>query len=234
MTQAMAVALHDVEPATFARCREIRRWLDDHGIDRVTLLVIPAVDLHPFFQRSPALAEWLRERRAAGDAIAQHGLVHRRVRTAPPLRAGFACWQAGLAAEFPGLSAQEVHDHVSYGRSLLAMAGLEPRGFVAPGYAHTFALRRELRQSFDWWATLFALHGARSRRWPAFGLGTSTALKRAASPPLLHAASRLDVRTLRLDLHPADFEHPRHVRALEQVLRRADGRRPVTYDDLAE
>ena len=43
----LAVALHDVEPATFERAALIRDWLDDLGVDRVTLLVIPARDLHP-------------------------------------------------------------------------------------------------------------------------------------------------------------------------------------------
>ena len=55
----IAVAVHDVEPATFERCALIRDWLDDHGVDRVTLLVVPAADLHPFFQRRPDLAAWL-------------------------------------------------------------------------------------------------------------------------------------------------------------------------------
>ena len=36
-----------------------------------------------------------------------------------------------------------------------------------------------------------------------------------------------------LDLHPADFDRPRRVLALESVLRGASGRRAVTYDELA-
>ena len=73
----LAVALHDVEPATFERCALIRDWLEDHGVGRVTLLVIPAPDLHPFFQRRPELAAWLLDRRDQGDAIAQHlSLIH--------------------------------------------------------------------------------------------------------------------------------------------------------------
>ena len=56
------MSLHDVEPATFERCALIRDWLDDLGVDRVTLLVIPAPDLHPFHDRRPDLAEWLDER----------------------------------------------------------------------------------------------------------------------------------------------------------------------------
>ncbi len=58
----IAVALHDVEPATFERCARIRDWLDDHGVDRVTLLVIPARDLHPLGERSPEMIQWLAER----------------------------------------------------------------------------------------------------------------------------------------------------------------------------
>jgi predicted deacetylase len=91
MSGSIAVAIHDVEPATYERCALIRDWLDDHGVDRVTLLVIPAPDLHPFFQRRPELAAWLLDCRDRGDAIAQHGLRHRRVHPPGPLRAlGYA------------------------------------------------------------------------------------------------------------------------------------------------
>jgi hypothetical protein len=74
MDRRLAVALHDVEPATYERCALIRDWLDDHGVVRATLLVTPAADLHPFDRRSPELADWLAERRAAGDAIAPQGI----------------------------------------------------------------------------------------------------------------------------------------------------------------
>src|SRR5438309_6395055 len=78
----IAVSLHDIEPATFERCALIRDWLDDHGIDRVTLLVIPASDLHPLSSRSPEMVRWLDQRRQGGDTIAQHGFQHRQLRRA--------------------------------------------------------------------------------------------------------------------------------------------------------
>ena len=70
----IAVAIHDVEPATFEKVALVRDWLSDHGIGRATLLVVPAPDLHPLQDRDEGLVDWLAERRAQGDAIAQHGL----------------------------------------------------------------------------------------------------------------------------------------------------------------
>jgi hypothetical protein len=70
-TGTATVAIHDVAPATFARTALIRDWLDDHGIGRVTLFVVPAPDLPPLSTSSPELAEWLLERAAIGDEIAE-------------------------------------------------------------------------------------------------------------------------------------------------------------------
>jgi len=232
----LAVALHDVEPATFERCALIRDWLEDHGVDRVTLLVIPAPDLHPFHDRRPELAVWLSERRRAGDAVAQHGFQHRQVRNGTGARQVLAGWQGGRAAEFVGLDDEETRRAVDAGRRVLRLAGVEARGFVAPAYAYTGALHASLAPHFEWWATLHRLHrdhGAQSTVAPALCLGTSTRFKRLVSPALVRAASVVAGPVLRLDLHPADLDHPRHIIAVEKVLRGARRRVPVTYDDLA-
>ncbi len=107
MTRSLAVAMHDVEPRSFARVRDIRGWLLDRGVGRVTLLVIPAADLHPIGARAPALAAWLRGRVACGDTVAQHGLAHQAARHPGWPRRMFAGWQGGSAAEFPGLDADD-------------------------------------------------------------------------------------------------------------------------------
>jgi uncharacterized protein len=228
---ALAVALHDVQPATFERSALIRDWLYDLGVGKVTLLVIPAPELHPFFQRSPELAAWLLDRRDGGDAIAMHGLQHRRTRPPHPLARPVREFQGGEATEFPGLDEDATVACLDAGRRMLEIAGMPPRGFVAPGYAYTGALREHLADRFDWWGTLLGVH-PRTSLAPALCLGTSSAFKRATSPALLRAAAALSGRLLRLDLHPADFEHPSHVHAVEAVLRRARKRTAVTYDDL--
>jgi predicted deacetylase len=239
----IAVALHDVEPATFERCALIRDWLGDHGVDRVTLLVIPARDLHPLGERSPAMTSWLAERRRAGDSIAQHGFQHERTGRASLSPGSLLCSPTRRAGEFVGLDTEETRRAVNAGWRVLKLAGIEPDGFVAPAYAYTPALRSVLPRRFRWWAGLLGLHGRvagpsegpdRGRLLaPAWGMGSSGPLQRALSPALIRAGSMMCGRTLRLDLHPADLQHPRQMMALEWVLGRAGRRREaITYDEL--
>jgi predicted deacetylase len=239
--RTIAVALHDIEPATFERCALIRDWLSDHGVDRVTLLVIPARDLHPLGERSPGMSRWLSERRSAGDSIAQHGFQHERTRRAgiSPLAALRA--PTRRAGEFVGLNTKETQRAVNAGWRVLKLAGIEPDGFVAPAYAYTPALRSVLPGRFRWWAGLLGVHRRPHDNQgdcghllaPAWGMGTTGRLQRTLSPALIRVGGLLSGETLRLDLHPADLQHPRHMIALERVLQRAARRREaITYDDL--
>jgi predicted deacetylase len=231
----LAVAIHDVEPRSFRRTQEIRTWLTDRGVERVTLLVIPASDLHPISDRGPALITWLQRRTVNGDAIAQHGLVHRATFRAPWPRSVVAGFQGGRAAEFPGLDPVATQRRVEMGLRLLRDAELDPVGFVAPGYAYTRSLRRVLSgPSYQWFADLGGVdtRACGRIRARALCLGSSTPLKRALSPAVIRAGAHGRGDLLRLDVHPADFDLPRHVAALERVLACAERRQSITYDDL--
>lgn len=228
-SRQIAVALHDVEPSTFERCALIRDWLDDHGIIKVTLLVIPACDMHPFHDRCPELAEWISERLALGDTVAQHGFRHRQLRPGTRVQRTVARWHGTDGGEFVGLDDEEARRAVGAGRRVLKLAGFQPRGFVAPAYAYTAELERALAPSFDWWASLNRLvtdHGRCSSSLPAVTLGS-------APPAGRRSTSSLAYPLLRLDVHPSDLDEPGRVGALEHVLRRAGRRDAVTYDELA-
>ena len=261
MTRArrtIAVAIHYIEPATFERCALIRDWLDDHGVSQVTLLVIPARDLHPLAERSPEMVSWLIERERGGDAIAHHGFQHLRSmrgrgRAGGPYQS-LRTIGAARETEFVGLDANETRCAVDAGRRVLKLAGIEPRGFVAPGYAYTPALRQTLSERFQWWTAILGLHRAQPRMsivdsathmpsasgkrrellGPPIALSSAGRLRHALSPTLLRAGALVSGTTLRLDLHPSDLQHPSHMLALEWVLKRsATCREAVTYEQLA-
>ncbi|HUA10997.1 MAG TPA: DUF2334 domain-containing protein [Solirubrobacteraceae bacterium] len=227
---ALAVALHGVEPASFERAALMRDWLSDHGIERVTLLVVPARDLHPIGTRSPATVDWLLERRTAGDEIGQHGFRHLGVRTRALPRAG------SQRAEFGRLSPEETRRAVHAGWRVMKLAGIEPEGFVAPAYAYTPGLRAALDGRYSWTADVMAVRGPRGDRGPlapAWSLAPGR-LAPLLAPALVRAGARLPFDALRLDLHPTDVEHPRLMAALERVLASAAReRRAVTYGSLA-
>ena len=68
---------------------------------------------------------------------------------------------------------------------------------------------------------------------PAWGIGSEGRPRRLLCPSLIRAGSLICGHTMRLDLHPADLQHPRYMTALEWVLGRAGHRRQaITYDDL--
>jgi predicted deacetylase len=212
----LAVTIHAIEPRNFQRAREIRDWLAARGVDRVTLAVVPAADLHPVGTRSPRLAAWLRSRTARGDAIAQQGLQHR-----------------GRGTEFAGLGLAESWGRVASGLRLLREVELDPHGFIAPGYGYTAALRAELGRHFAWFGERTQVRGSEQRlRAPALGLGTASALARTLTPPLTRRRAAGSGELLRLDIHPADFGLPGHVATFAEILSRAADRQVLTYDDV--
>jgi predicted deacetylase len=232
---ARAIAIHDLQPRSFNRCLQIREWLTEQGVDRTTLLVIPAPGRHSFARRSPALHDWLHHQVAEGDIVAQHGLLHDRgSRRCGLVREAVARFQGGRAAEFIGLAADATRERVRAGRVIMLDAGFDPRGFVAPGYAYTTALREHLVREFDWYADLMRLfpRGATPRPAPAYCLGTSGIVRRPLSPLAARAIVSLARGAVRIDIHPEDFDHRSHKRALAGMLERTAELPSIVYDEL--
>lgn len=235
-TAVRLVALHDVEPRRFEECVQIRDWLRAQGVERTTLLVIPARGFRSFARRSPALHDWVYEQVADGDTVAQHGLMHDRgVRRASFQREVIARFQGGQAAEFVGLSDRSTRERVRAGRTILQDAGFDPRGFVAPAYAYTASLRRHLRREFEWYADLVRVfhRAAGTHTAPAYCLGTTGLLRRPLSPIAARGLSSLARSIVRIDVHPADFEYRINRRALAAMLERTADLPSITYDELA-
>ena len=150
-----------------------------------------------------------------------------------PPRSWIVRWQGGNACEFPGLDEAETRKAVDTGRQVLKLAGLEPRGFVAPGYAYTRPLRKQLATRFEWWGELLGVGRAPTgRRTPALCLGSSGLIKRATSP-LVSGRARFYLRGCSgwTSIRPTSIMRS-HVQVLDAIIRRGRGRAPITYDDL--
>jgi predicted deacetylase len=230
-----AVAVHDVQPRSFHRCLEIRDWLRERGVTRATLLVIPAPGMHSFARRSPALHDWLHHKVDDGDVVAQHGLLHDRgARRCSRSRELLVRLQGGAAAEFAGLAGSDAKERVRAGRQILLDAGFDPRGFVAPAYAYTPHLREHLAAEFDWYADLMRLYarGGSCHTAPAYCLGTSGVVRRPLSPLAARTFAAFSRSIVRIDIHPEDFDHRSHKRALAGVLERTSELPAVVYDEL--
>ena len=148
-------------------------------------------------------------------------------------------------SEFAGLDEREVRRAVDAGWRILKLSGIEPDGFVAPGYGYTRQLLKVLPHRFRWWATLLHVRTAAVGRQtsagagdsglaPAWGASPRGRLGDALAPLLIRAGGRLSGHALRVDLNPATLQRPREMLALESVLaRESSRRRPVTLGELS-
>lgn len=241
MSRRLCVSLHDVCPATAPDCRAVLRHLDQLGIRRRSLLVIPnraggAAD------DDAAFAAWLREQAAAGDEIVLHGWRHGRAPEHPAPR-GPARWVDALlargAGEFYAVDQALAAAWIDDGLARLRRIGLRPVGFVAPAWLYSPGAARAVGEAgFGYLTTHLRLRAADGRSWWSFGIsnrpgplaGDLAARLVNELLLLLHAPLPL----VRIAFHPADLEGRAPFRHTLSLLRRllAAGRLPVTYADL--
>jgi len=244
---ALSVTLHDVAPATQARCAELIAALERIAPLSFTLLVVP----YYHGQHSDAAFEqWLQSRLQHGDELALHGLTHRD--EGPPPRTWFdrvrRHWYTDDEGEFASLDGTEATRRLKAGRRWFARREWPVSGFVAPAWLLSEGTWRALlRQPFGYTCTrtsLFALpygmadQPVRVLHARSIVYSTRAAWRRAVSRPWNALVAQQERRRgwMRFELHPSDTEH-RAVR--EQALRLVaeavdEGRESLTLAMMAE
>jgi predicted deacetylase len=217
--------------------------LDDLGISRTTLLVIPKHETREGraleLTECPRVVEALLGRQRAGAELVQHGLTHRA--PAPP-PAGARSWLmhhcfARGEAEFAHLGRTEAARCLAEGRLLLGRVGIRPLGFVAPAWQQSpGAFQAVVEAGFGFTAFLGRVVPLRG----PFESKAAPALTFCAPGPLVDHPKRLVMRGLerlgrraplvRLALHPEDVRAPgRLVHILSRLRVLVAERRVVTY-----
>ena len=212
--RTLCIVLHDVAPGTWDSCRRLLDALDRIGADvPVTHLAVPRYHGQP---RDAAFEAWLQGRAQRGDEIALHGFTHLDERpTRGPIDHLRRRHYTRSEGEFSDLPFDEANERIDAGMRWLAELGIEARGFVAPAWLLGREAWRALRaqQRFDYTCTLRHIHllpderciTAQAQVW-----SNSAAWRRGLSV-LWNATLATRQRrqpVVRLELHPADIDHP--------------------------
>jgi len=209
------VAVHDVSPVHTRRLDVLYRLLDELGVRRYALLVVP--DWHggwPLGQY-PQFTAQLRERAATGVEIMLHGLRHDEVGLPRPLAHRMRTFgRTDHEGEFASLPPAEARARIDQGLATLRAAGLDAIGFVPPAWLGAPGLERVVHDAglgfTEDTRSIVVLATGRRIRAPTTCWSTRTAWRARGS--LVVAALRLRLeRTrplVRVALHPPDVESP--------------------------
>lgn len=231
--KAMSVTVHDVAPATQARCERLIEQIEQRGRVPMTLLVVPRYH----HQRSTlAFERWIECRLRAGDELALHGFTH--LDEAQPARGIDHLrrrWYTAGEGEFAAIDSESAQQRLEAGRRWFAQRGWPVRGFVAPAWLLGTGAWTALReQPFDYTCTLTRLIkltgvGTSLRALPGRSIVFSTraAWRRQASLAWNAALARVqrDAQWMRFELHPGDVEHRAVNASIARLLLRAFGDR---------
>lgn len=210
---------------------------------QVSVLVVPG----PWRGRGPVdldspLCSWLRTLQVSGHDIAQHGWSH--VEPAVSTR-GVAARSAGRlvargCAEFWHVDRVEAERRIELGRAVLAAAGLDVEGFVAPGWLMSPAARRAVGAAgFRYTTTHTAvsdLAGWRDWTCPVLSQRAGSSLTGPGATATTHIAAWTvrRRRPLRIAAHPGDLDDRRTTDAVLSACDEAmhAGYQSVTYASL--
>ena len=244
--RTLSVTLHDVAPATQARCERLLERLEHIAPMAFTLLVVPYY--HGQSSGAP-FDDWLDARLQGGDELALHGLTHHDDGTPSGLVDHVRRrWYTDGEGEFAALGVADATRRFNTGRRWFARRRWPLRGFVAPAWLLGDGAWRALRrQPFRYTCTRTSLlvlprggSDAMPLVWPARSIVYSTraAWRRQLSLPWNRLVAGIESAApwMRFELHPADVEHDAVCSAALRLIERAvaQGRQALTLAAMAE
>lgn len=235
----IVVSVHDVAPATRQACE---RWVDE--LEQIgvpaSMLVVPGPWKEPVMSDDRWFGSWLRACGGRDHEIAQHGWTHAATGRGSRRRRAVGRIVARGCAEFWTLDEDEAARRLELGRARLRSVGVEPAGFVPPGWLASAAALRSLRALGYRYTTshlaVVDLETGDRHRAVALSHRAGGSLERPGSALMARTARALagQGRPVRIALHPDDVGRPRlrstALAAIEAAL--AAGATPMTYLDV--
>ncbi|MGH7548568.1 MAG: DUF2334 domain-containing protein, partial [Gemmatimonadales bacterium] len=144
----LLVAIHDVTPAHARRLETLYRLLEECGVRRHALLVVPRWHGGWPLEEAPEFAAELRERAARGAEIVLHGLRHDEVGQPRSLAHRLRTFgRTDREGEFASLPPADAAARIGRGLAVLRSCGLEPIGFVPPAWVSAPGLAQVVREA---------------------------------------------------------------------------------------
>ena len=236
----VVVSLHDVAPATQSVTERMLAELTEKGIRHCSLLVVPNYHHRGRSMQDSKFVSWLRQLEAVGHEIVIHGYFHERPKA--PRETFFdkivTRFYTQGEGEFYDLDYDEALRRITAARDEFQIAGLKPRGFIAPAWLLSDGGTRAARDAeMEYTTHLRDVVDLRANYvFPARSLvysvrnGWRRTVSLAWNGILSHALKNESL--MRLGIHPPDYSHPaiwRQILDLAGEMGRA--RTPITYQD---
>jgi len=215
---AVAIALHDVSPATWRECAVLLRMLDEIGATPLSLLVVPDYHFEAPVFADRAFCRTMDGLLARGDELVLHGMHH--IDTEPPPRTLRGYVERRLLTraegEFAALPLEAAEARIAAGIELFRTLDWPLYGFVPPAWLASEASRRALARcghSFSYMTVRRGIHRLpdwRFERTANLCYSPDGVLRRAYSRLAIADELRRARRTslLRISLHPQDAREP--------------------------
>jgi uncharacterized protein len=212
--RGVAVAIHDVSPATLGECRELIGMLDEIGASPISLLVVPQFHYHANIDADEAFIAAMDARRARGDELILHGCFHLDDGPPPANVRGFLERRVATRSEgeFAALDQDAAAWRLARGIAMFRQQRWPLAGFVPPAWLLSEGARAAIAhcgQAFDYVTVRSGIYHLPSWRFePTANLWYSpdTPLRRAISRlAIAHELRRSrSLPLLRVSLHPQD------------------------------
>ena len=235
---ALVVSIHDVEPGNRALVESILEEIGRRGVRVASLLVVPHYHHQRAVAEDPKFLAWLREKEAAGYEIVIHGFFHQR-----PRRQGESARHRFITriytqdeGEFFDLLYEEAMQRIKNAQSIFEVAGLKPRGFIAPAWLLSTDGERAARDAGMEYTTrlrtVLDLRSGQAFAARALVYSVRNGWRRSVSlawNAAIFQATR-ENPLLRLSIHPPDRGFPQIWRRIERFIEEVrDTRTATTY-----
>lgn len=242
--RSLLVSVHDVSPAHKERVVSIMSFLFDLGVSQGALLIIPDYHRRWLCTDHPRWCQFITDCSENGWELVLHGFSHldegerNKLGWLDRLKAQHLTAGEG---EFLTIDQAEAAFRIERGRAILEQAfARSPIGFVPPAWLCSAPAFKALKASgLRFSEDHLFIHDLQNNRKilsPAVTWASRTPIRKQLAIAWARVTTPLyrPLNTLRVALHPGDFDHPDLIESITQVLSRlmSIGFRPRPYTRL--